>query len=82
MTNQEIILLKKEYGVPKNEQTRRPKMDLIMKRRISANDKSKNIELFKLQALNLNAEGPQAYILEECCKDNPTIGDSVMWRRW
>ena len=60
--------------MPKNDQTRRLKMDFTMKRQISANVKSKNIELFKLQVLNLYAEGPQAYILEECCKDNPTIG--------
>ena len=74
MTNQDRILLKKEYGVPKNEQTRCPKMDPIMNRRISANVKSKDTEISKLQAQNLDAVGPLAYLLELCSKDNPTIG--------
>ena len=45
-----------------------------MKRRISANIKSKDTEISKLQALNLDDVGPLAYLLEEFSKDNPTIG--------
>ena len=63
---------KKVYGLPKNEESRCPKLDPLVKRRMSKNNKAQDTELSKIQALGLDAIGPLAFLLEEASKEGTT----------
>ena len=63
---------KKVYGLPKNEESRCPKLDLLVKTRMSKNNKVQDTKLSKIQAIRLDAIGPLAFHLEEASKEGTT----------
>ena len=63
---------KKVYGLPKNEESRCSKLDPLVKRQMSKNNKVQDTELSKIQALGLDAISPLAFHLEEASKEGNT----------
>ena len=63
---------KKVYGLPKNEESRCPKLNPLVKRRMSRNNKAQDTELSKIQTLGLDAIGPLVFLLEESSKEGTT----------
>jgi len=67
LSNNTRLQTKKVYGLPKNEESTCPKLDPMLRRRLS------NTELSRLQALTLDAVGPLAFLLEESQKDGVDV---------
>ena len=63
---------KKVYGLLKNEESRCPKLDPLVKRRMSKNNKAQDTELSTIRALGLDAIGPLVFLLEEASKEGTT----------
>ena len=53
---------KKVYGFLKNQESRWPKLDPLVKRQMSKNNKAQDIELSKTQLLGMDAIGPLPFL--------------------
>lgn len=61
-------MVRDQFGLSRNENTKSPKLDPLVKSRLSPAAKSTNRELAHLQSLSLDAIGPLAQLLHEAKK--------------